>query len=203
MQIIAHRRNTVEELKATPIEYGIEMDIRSYGDKLIVHHDPFVDAVDFEEWIKHFHHKTLILNIKEEGIEYRVKDIVEKHGIQDYFFLDLSFPYLIKMVNKGEKRVAVRFSEYESLETALSLAGMAEWVWIDYFTKMPLTKKAYNALSRHFKICIVSPELQGRDAKEISRYKQLLKPYKIDAVCTKKADLWNGRGSYDKTIRRR
>lgn len=190
MQIIAHRRNTIEELEATPFEHGVEMDIRSFGDRLIVHHEPFVDAVDFVEWIKHFRHRTLILNIKEEGIEYRVKDIVEKHGVHDYFFLDLSFPYLVKMVKTGENRVAVRFSEYESLETALSLAGKADWVWVDCFTRMPLTEGAYKALSKHFKICIVSPELQGRDVKEIAEYRKMFKPYKIDAVCTKRADLW-------------
>ena len=166
------------------------MDIRSFRNRLIVHHEPFVEAIDFEEWIKHFHHNTLILNIKEEGIEYRVKDIVEKHGIKDYFFLDLSFPYLIKMIKTGEKRVAVRFSEYESLETTLSLAGKADWVWVDCFTKMPLTEGAYKALSQHFKICIVSPELQGKDVKEIMVYKAMLKTFNIDAVCTKRTDLW-------------
>jgi len=190
MQIIVHRRNTIEELISTPVEYGVEMDIRSYGDRLIVHHEPFVDAIGFEEWIKYFNHKTLILNIKEESIEYRVKKIVEKQGIKDYFFLDLLFPSLIRMIGTGEKRVAVRFSEYESMETALSLAGKAEWVWVDCFTKMPLTKDTYKELSKHFKICIVSPELQGKDVKEIMVYKEMLKPFKIDAVCTKRTDLW-------------
>ena len=190
MQIIAHRRNTIQELISTPVEYGVEMDIRSYGDRLIVHHEPFVDAIGFEEWIKYFNHKTLILNIKEESIEYRVKKIVEKQGIKDYFFLDLLFPSLIRMIGTGEKRVAVRFSEYESMETALSLAGKAEWVWVDCFTKMPLTKDTYKELSKHFKICIVSPELQGKDVKEIMVYKEMLKPFKIDAVCTKRTDLW-------------
>lgn len=190
MQIIAHRRNTIEELKSTPVEYGIEMDIRSFGNRLIVHHEPFVDAVGFEEWIKHFRHRTLILNIKEEGIEYRVKDIVEKHGIHDYFFLDLSFPYLIKMIKAGEKRIAVRFSEYESLETALALAGKAEWVWVDCFTKMPLTQEYYKALNSKFRLCIVSPELQGRSFEEIQIFKELLRPFSIDAVCTKRPDLW-------------
>lgn len=189
-QIITHRRNTIEELVSTPVKYGIEMDIRSYGDRLIVQHEPFIDAVSFEEWVKHYKHRTLILNIKEEGIEYRVKEIVEEHKIQDYFFLDLSFPYLIKMINKGESRVAIRFSEYESEQTALALAGQAEWVWVDCFTKMPLSKRSYETLSKHFKICIVSPELQGRDVKEIAEYKKSLSSFKIDAVCTKRPDLW-------------
>ena len=190
MQLIAHRKNTIEELEATPKEYGIEMDIRSFGNRLVVHHDPFVDAVDFEEWIKHYNHKTLILNVKEEGIEYRVKNIVETRGIKDYFFLDLSFPYLIKMINTGEKRVAVRFSEYESIETVMLLSGRVDWVWVDCFTKMPLSTTIYQEISQHFNLCLVSPELQGRALSEISVFKQLLKNKKIDAVCTKRPDLW-------------
>jgi hypothetical protein len=190
MQIIAHRRNTIEELEATPAEYGIEMDIRSCGDRLIVTHEPFMDALNFEEWLGHFRHKTLILNIKEGGIEYRVKEMVEKRGISDYFFLDLSFPYLVQMVNTGEKRVAVRFSEFESLETVLSLAGKADWVWVDCFTKLPLTRASYDALHGRFKLCIVSPELQGRSPEEIRSFRRVLAPFEIEAVCTRRPDLW-------------
>lgn len=190
MQLIAHRRNTIDDLENTPTGYGVEMDIRSYGDRLVVHHEPFLDAVNFEEWIAHFKHKTLILNVKEEGIEYRVKEIVERQGIHDYFFLDLSFPYLIKMMNTGEKRIAVRFSEYESIETVLSLAGKVAWVWVDCFTTLPLTQRIYESLANKFKLCIVSPELQGRDTQEIQKYKKLLRPFSIDAVCTKHPDIW-------------
>src|SRR6266702_4536197 len=190
MQIIAHRKNTVEELVATPVEYGVEMDIRSIGNRLVVTHDAFTDALDFEDWIAHYRHNTLSLNIKEEGIEYRVKEIVESHGIQNYFFLDLSFPYLVKMVNTGEKRVAVRFSEYESIETVLSLVGKAEWVWVDCFTRMPLDRAAYEKLAGKFRLCIVSPELQGYPVDTISEFKTMLIGFEIDAVCTKRPDLW-------------
>ncbi len=194
MQIIAHRRNSIEELKSTPEEYGIEMDLRSYGKRLIVHHEPFTDAEDFEEWIKHYNHKTLILNVKEEGIEYRVKKIVEERGIEDYFFLDLSFPYLIKMINTGEKRVAVRFSEYESIDMVISLAGKAKWVWIDCFTKIPINRNIYTLLkSKNFKLCLVSPDLQNR-ADEIEAYRQYIasEHIELDAVCVKmdNVNLW-------------
>lgn len=193
MQLIAHRKNTIEELEATPPEYGIEIDLRTYVGRLIVHHEPFVDAVDFEEWTKHYRHKTLILNIKEEGIEYKVKNIIEKHGIKDYFFLDLSFPYLIKMINTGEKRVAIRFSEYESLQTVLSLAGKADWVWVDCFTKFPLNRNNAALLKEAgFKLCLVSPELQGRTTDEIAKMRRTLFDENIivDAVCTKMPHMW-------------
>ena len=66
MKLIAHRRNTIAELLATDPKYGIEIDIRSQGERLIIHHDPFVEGNSFDEWIKVYQHGTLILNVKEE-----------------------------------------------------------------------------------------------------------------------------------------
>ena len=43
MIIVQHRRNTINLLKETPVKFGVEVDIRSYGDKLIIHHDPFIN----------------------------------------------------------------------------------------------------------------------------------------------------------------
>ena len=69
MQIIAHRKNTIAELCETPSHFGVEVDIRSWCDGLTIHHDPFVQGEDFKEWLKHYQHQTLILNVKEEGLE--------------------------------------------------------------------------------------------------------------------------------------
>ena len=41
MKLISHRRNLRSELAATPTQYGVEVDIRSCGEKLIIHHDAF------------------------------------------------------------------------------------------------------------------------------------------------------------------
>ena len=190
MQLIAHRKNTIAELQATPASYGVEIDLRSWGTRLILQHEPFRNGTDFADWLRYYCHKTLILNIKEEGIEYRVKEMLQRFQIEDYFFLDLSFPALVKMMKAGEKRVAVRFSEYEALQTALGMAGKVQWVWVDCFSRMPLQKQTYRLLAPHFKLCLVSPELLGRDAAEIKDYKRMLAPFRLDAVCTKRPDLW-------------
>jgi hypothetical protein len=36
MELIAHRRNAIEELASTPEEFGVEIDLRSFGDRLVV-----------------------------------------------------------------------------------------------------------------------------------------------------------------------
>ena len=194
MNIIVHRRNKVSELTATNRKYGVEVDIRSKGNDLLIHHDPFVQGESFEAWIEKYQHGTLILNVKEEGLEKRLTEIMESKNITDYFFLDQSFPFLIKSASSGESRCAVRVSEYESIETALSLSGKIEWIWVDCFTHFPLLKTDVDTLkSAGFKLCVVSPELQGRGTeKEIYELVNFFQGSKIlvDAVCTKRPDIW-------------
>ena len=194
MKLISHRRNTVSELLATDSKYGVEVDIRSKGDRLIIHHDPFVAGESFDEWIDAYRHGTLILNVKEEGLEARLIALMQSKGIADYFFLDQSFPFLVKWSKAGEHRCAVRVSEFESIETALTLAGKVDWVWVDCFTRFPLSEHDARSLKdAGFKLCLVSPELQGRDANvEIPHLVSLLKERNIaaDAVCTKRPNLW-------------
>lgn len=194
MKLIAHRRNTIQDLNATQKEYGIEVDIRSQGELLIIHHDPFIAGESFEDWIAVYQHEMLILNVKEEGLEARLTALMQSKGIEDYFFLDQSFPFIVKWTKMGERRCAVRVSEFESVETALTLAGQVDWVWVDCFTHFPLSDDDARRLKQAgFKLCIVSPELQGRDAAtEIPLLARMLAERNIvaDAVCTKRLDLW-------------
>lgn len=194
MIIICHRRNTIEELKTTEPQFGIEVDIRSRGDLLYTHHDPFAEGTPFADWLKCFHHNTLILNVKEEGLEDRVLALMRRHNIENFFFLDQSFPFLVKTSRAGERRCAVRVSEFESVETALSLARRIEWVWVDCFSVFPLDgRSAERLVKAGFRLCLVSPELQGRDAAaEVPSLRRFLAAEGISphAVCTKEPELW-------------
>jgi hypothetical protein len=194
MIFISHRRNTIEELKATPSEYGVEVDIRSNNGRLMIHHDALKEGEDFEGWLKHYHHKTLILNVKEEGLEDRLIELMQQHHITDYFFLDQSFPFLIKWARLGERNSAVRVSEFESIETALTLKGKIDWVWVDCFNYFPLSNSDAKRLQNAgFKLCLVSPELQGKPFDtEIPLLANLLheRSIKVDAICTKQPQTW-------------
>jgi hypothetical protein len=192
---ICHRVNTLTDLKRVALTDGVEMDIHAYGDKLVVHHDAFTDAVELSTWLDVFQHKIVILNIKEEGIEYRVHALLQQRGITNYFYLDIPFPAMIRFMNKtGENRLAVRVSCYEPAETALKLRGRAEWVFIDLFTEVfPLSKQQYTALKEAgYKTCLVSPELWGRPPQAITTMRDYLQTADIllDAVCTKQPEQW-------------
>ena len=195
MKIIRHRRNTIAELGATPVRYGIEVDIRSCRDTLLIHHDPFADGEEFDAWIAAYRHGTLILNVKEEGLEDRLLALMAMYHIEDFFFLDQTFPFLIRTALRGERRCAVRISEYESIATALSLAGLVTWVWVDCFSN-GLWLSGADERRLHdagFKLCLVSPELQNRPSRgelEIVKKQLRAEAIAIDAVCTKVPDQW-------------
>lgn len=187
MELIAHRINTVDELINLPETYGVELDLRDFNDRLILQHDPFSEGEDFEDYLKKYHHGTMILNIKSERIEDRVLELINKYNIKKYFFLDSSFPMINLLSSSGEKNCALRFSEFEGLDTIFTMQGKCNWIWVDCFTQLPINKKIEMKLkSAGFKICLVSPELQGRD-QDIEKYKQYLNSNDIvfDAICTK------------------
>jgi len=187
MHFIAHRVNTIKELLNTPTEYGVEIDLRDFGEKLILQHDPFKDGECFEEYLKNYKHGTMILNIKSEGIEAEVSKLITKYNIKNYFFLDCSFPMINLLSSKGEKNIALRFSEFEGLDTIRLMSQKVNWVWVDCFTKLSISIKNYKILkSLNYKLCLVSPDLQNQDHK-LGVYKQYINGNQIifDAICTK------------------
>jgi hypothetical protein len=184
---IAHRINTLTELKELPTGVGLEFDIRDNNGDIVVEHDPYVGVLLLSDFLKEVGERFLIVNVKSEGIESRALKILEYFGKKDFFLLDCSFPMMYNLFQKGETRLAVRFSEFESIETVISLQGKVQWVWVDCFTHMPLTKEIECTLhEKGFKICIVSPELQNQADKrsEYMNYLQVNHIY-IDAMCSK------------------
>lgn len=187
-RLIAHRINTLEDLARVPTEFGAEIDLRDAGRRLILAHDPFrEDGLDFEDFLAEYRHGPLICNIKSERIEPRVIGCLERRGIEDFFLLDSSFPMIHQLTSGGESRIALRFSEYEGLDTLENMRGRADWVWVDCLTRLPIDRRTYTALKdMGYRLCLVSPCLLDR-ANEIPAYKDFLERESIrfDAICLK------------------
>ena len=136
MEIIIHRVNTIRELKKIKPHYGTEIDIRTWGSDLVLNHEPFQNGEKLEDYLDEYQHGTLVLNIKEDGIEDDVLQLVRQRSqIKSYFLLDVEFPYLYRASRKGERDIAIRFSEDEGIETVKKYVGMVDWVWIDTNTR--------------------------------------------------------------------
>ena len=193
MEIIAHRINTINKLRNLDHKFGVEVDIRSNDKDLTIGHDPFSDYINFKDWLSFYNHGTLILNVKENGLEEELIKTVQYFNIEKFFLLDQSFPYILNTIKTGEKRCAVRLSEYESINTVLALKDKLSWVWIDFFTKFPIDCEIYKILKKYnFKLCFVSPELQGHTHSTCLKLKKYIKSFEMyfDAVCTKKVNFW-------------
>lgn len=191
-----HRINTIQQLATIPSEDGIELDLRDDPHTQTIHivHDPFILGQSFDYFLHHYHHAFIILNIKSEGIEYKVLELLQKYNITNYFFLDSSFPMIYKLSNQLDTTSAIRFSEFEDIQTVLHMKNKVDWVWIDCFTKNPLTSIIYKQLKEcGFKLCFVSPELQNQPDK-IIEYKKFFEDnqIKLDMICSKthNKDLW-------------
>ena len=185
--LIAHRINSSEELAKIPTDSGVEIDLRDSNKGLILNHDPFSSGESLENFISNYNHKTLILNIKSERIEYDALKVLDKYKIDDYFFLDSSFPMLIELSNNGITNIAARISEYESIESISLVSNRVSWICLDSFNGFYLTKNDATQIKKlNLKTCLVSPELQGRQ-EEIESYSSQLKSIglDVDAICTK------------------
>ena len=192
---IVHRVNSIDELKNTPKHFGIEFDLHAYGKEIIVHHDAFQKGCLFSEFLDHYRHNLIIVNIKEEGIEYKVYNELNKRKLKNFFFLDIPFPALIRFQKEtNENRAAIRVSKYEHLSTALKLSDKFQWIFVDLMdNKYPISKIEHNLLkSKGYKFCLVSPELWKRNDDMILELKKELKhlEIEIEAILTKKPNKW-------------
>jgi hypothetical protein len=191
MIIFRHRVNTVENLNKTSPEQGVELDLRSNGTSLYLNHDAFGLGESFTDWVSNYRHRGMIVNTKCEGMEEEIIYILAERGIENYFFLDMSIPFMVKWSKKGFRKMAVRFSEYEPLEFTMKFTGLAEWVWVDCFNGNTHSPDVLAVLQKNFKVCIVSPELQGYSPEQILHFKETWKGFIPDGVCTKWPDYWH------------
>lgn len=198
MLIIKHRSNSIEDLLKVDKNRGVEIDIRSYKDNLILEHEPFLKSLSFESWLDHFNHKFLIANIKEERIEYEVIKLLNSKKIKNFFLLDSSIPMIHSLNKLKFYDIALRLSPYESSENFISLAKnniFNKWLWIDTLNgSFPLTLNRLTQLKEvGYKLCLVCPQLPLGEEFEIhkfdDKYKNFIKY--IDAVCTKNIKFWS------------
>ena len=92
MIIIRHRRNTDKDLANISTNHGAEIDIRSQGQHLVLHHEPYEAGNRFEQWLENYNHRMLILNVKEEGLEDRVLELMKKKQHRKFLLLGSILP---------------------------------------------------------------------------------------------------------------
>lgn len=199
MKIIAHRgfwkteseKNTMKAIqRAIDSGYGFETDFRDYGGKILISHNPprgtEITAHElFCAYQKSGSYEPLALNIKADGLQDLMADLLKKYGIDNYFFFDMSVCDTVIYVEKKLK-IASRLSEFEK---EMPFYKDSTTVWIDYFNSDGPTIQKVRDTLRDCKIaCVVSPELHNRSYSQM--WSQLL-PFKDEErlyLCTDKPD---------------
>lgn len=191
---IQHRVNSLKNIKNLNKNFGAEIDIRTFNNKLILNHEPFKKAVLLDSYLKIFKHKFLILNVKEEGIENLILNYLKKYKIKNYFLLDVTVPKIFQFVKSNKKiKLCLRISKFEKLSSLNFFHKKINWVWIDTFdNEIPLNIKDLRYYSKRFKLCLVSPELISTNKINFIKFikKNRNKLNFFSAVCSKKINNW-------------
>ena len=163
--------------------FGTETDIRDYKGELVISHDiadeKCISVKEmFEIYNKYDNTLPLALNIKADGLQVKLNELLEEYKIENYFVFDMSVPDGLGYLKQNMKAFT-RESEYEKLP---SFYDEAYGIWLDEFQGHWITKEV---IEKHIKnnkqICIVSPDLHKREyKKEWQHYKDIEKELSID-----------------------
>lgn len=169
--------------------FGTETDIRDYKGELVISHDiADENCISVKEMLeiynKYDNTLPLALNIKADGLQIKLKEILDEYKIENYFVFDMSVPDGLQYL-KYNIKAFTRESEYERMP---SFYDEACGVWLDEFQGHWITKEIIEKHIRNSKqICIVSSDLHKRDHKEEwQNYKKIEKELEINnlMICT-------------------
>lgn len=177
MQIISHRgawendaeKNTVEAFERSfKAEFGTETDLRDYDGEIVISHDMATkDSITFSHFLQIFKSSDpalpLALNVKSDGLQKPVAEILEKEGLSNYFFFDMSIPDTLGYIRNGLAFYS-RQSEYEPVP---ALYDKCTGIWLDCFEGIWYDEALLEGHINNGKnVAIVSPDLHKREYKE-------------------------------------
>lgn len=170
MRILAHRgmwetteeQNTLHAFaRAFDAGFGIETDVRDCRGRLVISHNPPTGSEpDFGECLSLLQNRpfTLAINIKADGLAERLNHMCNRQHVTDWFVFDMSVPDMRQQLAIGNP-VYARVSEVEKPPWQEDVSG----IWLDGFSAVWYDAATLADLLEHFRVCIVSQELHGRN----------------------------------------
>lgn len=149
--------------------FGFETDFRDCGGRILISHNPpkgmeITAEMVFKMYKQYGSNEPLALNIKADGLQDLLADLLKKYGITNYFFFDMSICDTVIYVEK-KLQIASRLSEYEK---DMPFYKDCTTVWIDYFhSDGPTILKVKETLKDGKIACVVSPELHKRGYQQM------------------------------------
>ena len=202
MEVLSHRgywinpeeKNTTIAFERTfLLGFGTETDVRDNNGKIVISHDiPIGGELFLTDFLKLAGNsgRLLALNIKSDGLAIHVSNLMRDFPGLEYFVFDMSVPDMRSYLDLGMP-VYCRVSEVEITPPWLD---ECQGVWLDSFVKdwfEVADVKRYLNLNKA--VCIVSPELHGRQHEYLWNRIRALKNEKGLYLCTdypEKAELF-------------
>ena len=185
MIILSHRgywkevseKNTRSAFKLSfELGFGTETDFRDRDGEIVISHDMAnASSLRAEEFFEIYASSgrglPLALNIKADGLHQKLKTLLLKYEVDNYFVFDMAVPDGLVYVNQN----FVTYTRHSEFEPVPAFYEKAQGIWIDEFSKHWVTDEVIeNHLDAGKSICIVSPELHNRDiVVEWSHYRSL------------------------------
>ncbi len=172
MRIISHRgfwktpseKNTVVAFQRSfDLGFGLETDLRDHMGQLVISHDivnngeiSFSNLLSLSEKYK----LLLALNIKSDGLAKLVSKAMIGYDRKNWFVFDMSIPDTLDHLSEGNP-VFARMSEVEKTPVWFE---QIDGIWLDSFDNQwyDLTLIS-DLLNKGKQVCVVSPELHGRE----------------------------------------
>ena len=193
----AEKNSLVAFQRALQAGFGIETDLRDHAGTVVISHDPpgggCEPELTFEEFLQIYCDSgatgTLALNIKADGLYADVFRLLQAFAIQSYFVFDMSIPDMLGYLKLGMNCFS-RQSEFETPSFIKQKAGFSETrptfphatgIWLDSFSSIWYsTDLVRDHLDSGLDVCLVSPELHGRDPypwwDELRKFRETVQP---------------------------
>lgn len=181
MLIISHRgywqqkpeRNQPQAFQRSfDLGFGTETDVRDIAGQLVISHDMPTGnelSVDGLLEIMAGRNLPLAINIKADGMAAILKKKFEQHGHSNWFVFDMSIPDMRTYLQED----VATYTRLSDVEVAPVLIEQTAGIWLDGFEGEWFSNKVItDLLSDGKQVCVVSPELHGRNPAAL--WRQLL-----------------------------
>lgn len=197
MEIISHRgywlelheRNQpVAFHRSFDLGYGTETDVRDCAGKLAISHDmPTGDEMTLDDLLDIMGGRNLPLaiNIKADGLAQALAAKFKDRGHTNWFVFDMAVPDMRGYLNEG----VCTYTRLSDVEPTPAWLEQATGIWLDHFSLgyYP-NQEIVKYLNHGKKICVVSPELHGRDVTGAWDSLRLLNTLPGLMLCTDKPE---------------
>ncbi|KPB69159.1 phosphodiesterase [Pseudomonas cannabina] len=193
MQIISHRGYWLEKgernlavafHRSFDLGFGTETDVRDVAGQLVISHDMPVGGeltLDALLDIMAGRNLPLAINVKADGLALALRETFARHGHTNWFAFDMAVPdmrsYLLEKV--------LTYTRLSDVEPSPAWIDQAAGVWLDGFDSEWFSNQVIDdLLARGKRVCVVSPELHGRNGLALWQQLCELKSQNRLTLCT-------------------